>query len=120
MALLADIMLASGALLAALYCQILSRRLRKFTDLESGIGRAVKLLSTKADELDRTIKASQVNAAQSVKTLEDVSTRAEAAARHLELLVASLHSLPDIPPSQPVKANPFRARQRAADRKAAQ
>lgn len=109
MVLLADILLAGGALLAALYCMILSRRLRRFTDLESGIGSAVKLLSAKADALDKSVKAAQANAAQSVNTLEDVSSRAEAAARHLELLVASLHSLPDAAAPPPAEANPFRA-----------
>ena len=113
MALLADIMLASGALLAALYCLILSRRLRKFTDLESGIGSAVKMLSVKADALERSVKAAQASALQSVKTLDEVSDRAEAAARHLELLVASLHSLPDVPQTRPPQPNPFQARRPA-------
>lgn len=38
MALIADILLIAGALSAGLYCLVLSRRLRQFTDLE--IGRA--------------------------------------------------------------------------------
>ena len=111
MSFLADTLLASGALVAAFYCLILSRRLRRFTDLESGVGSAVSLLAKKADDLDRTLKAAQTTASASVTRLEDVSARAEAAARHLELLVASLHSLPGSAPApSPPSANAFRAR----------
>lgn len=110
MSFIADITLAGAALAAAFYCLILSRRLRKFTDLESGVGNAVALLALKSSELDKAVKAAQATATQSVKRLEDVSSRAEAAARHLELLVASLHSLPDVPQAKADQApNPFRA-----------
>ncbi len=114
MTLIADALLAGGALLSALYCLILSRRLRKFTDLEKGVGGAVALLAAKADDLHRTLRAAQTSAKTSVTTLEDVSERAEAAARHLELLVASLHSLPDqkaMPRAKP--DNPFQAKRAA-------
>lgn len=110
MSFLADITLAGAAFAAAFYCLILSRRLRKFTDLESGVGNAVALLAVRSGEMDKTVKAAQATAAQSVKRLEEVSARAEAAARHLELLVASLHSLPDIGDTTAGPApNPFRA-----------
>ncbi len=111
MSLIADALLAGGALVAALYCLVLSRRLRKFTDLENGVGRAVTLLAARADELDRTVRAAQSTAQQSVSKLESVSGRAESAARHLELLVASLHSLPEVkdPPQTDVQ-NPFQAK----------
>jgi hypothetical protein len=110
MAFLADILLASGAIVAAFYCMVLSRRLRRFTDLEHGVGSAVTLLATKTNELDQTLRAAQATASHSVTKLEDVSGRAEAAARHLELLVAALHSLPDEQPPSASAANPFRAR----------
>ncbi len=111
MTLIADALLAGGALVAALYCLVLSRRLRKFTNLEDGVGRAIALLAVRADELDRTLHAAQATAHQSVSKLEDVSGRAEAAARHLELLVASLHSLPDVKPADEASIkNPFQAK----------
>lgn len=118
MTLLADVLLASGAMVAAFYCLILSRRLRKFTDLENGVGGAIRVLAVKTDELDQTLHAARTTASQSVEKLEDVSVRAEAAARHLELLVASLHSLPS-PDATPVTpgpvANPFRARRTSSN-----
>ena len=113
MTLIADALLAGGALVSALYCLVLSRRLRKFTDLEGGVGGAVSLLASKADELDRTLRAAQATAKGSVNKLEDVSTRAEAAARHLELLVASLHSLPEVKdPGASAVDNPFQAKRK--------
>lgn len=107
---LSDVFVASGALAAAFYCLVLSRRLKKFTDLEDGIGVAVAQMALKADDLDLNLRAAQISATQSVSKLEDVSGRAEAAARHLELLVASLHSLPAAQPPATSDTNPFRAR----------
>ena len=102
---IADILLVAGALGAGLYCHVLSRRLRNFTDLEKGVGGAVAVLSAQVDDLTKTLTRAQYTAKSSVDTLDDVSARAEAAARRLELLVASLHDLPD-PQSQNVPPQP--------------
>lgn len=106
MALIADILMVAGALAAAFYCLILSRRLRRFTDLERGVGGAVAVLSAQVDDLTKSLTEAQGTANGSVKTLTQVSDRAEKAARRLELLVASLHDMPEKPaPEAP--ANPF-------------
>lgn len=91
---ISDILLAGGALAAAFYCMILARRLRRFTDLERGMGGAVAVLSAQVDDLSRTLIAAKEAAGSSSGTLEEITTRAEQAARRLELLVASLHDLP--------------------------
>ena len=106
MALIADILLAAGALGAGFYCYILSRRLRTFTDLERGVGGAVAVLSAQVDDLAKSLKAAQTTATGSVTTLTEVSERAEKAARHLELLVASLHDMPQ-EHQAPAPTNPF-------------
>lgn len=106
MAFIADLLLVAGALGAGLYCHVLSRRLRNFTDLEKGVGGAVAVLSAQVDDLGRTLKTAQTTATSSVSRLNDVSDRAETAARHLELLVASLHDLPTTP-SKPKPVDPF-------------
>lgn len=100
MTMIADVLLIAGALGAGFYCYVLSRRLRRFTDLEKGVGGAVAVLSAQVDDLTKTLTRAQHTAKTSVTTLDDVSTRAEAAARRLELLVASLHDLPEA--QQPV------------------
>lgn len=104
MAFIADILLVAGALGAGLYCHVLSRRLRKFTDLEKGVGGAVAVLSVQANDLTKALADAQNTAANSVATLDDVNLRAEASARRLELLIASMHDLPTEPKAE---ANPF-------------
>ena len=108
---IADILLVAGAVGAGLYCHVLSRRLRKFTDLEKGVGGAVAMLSAQVDDLSKSVQAAQSTAQGSVATLADVSGRAEKAARQLELLVASLHDLPQ-EQAAPAPANPFFVRQK--------
>ncbi|MBQ1203514.1 MAG: hypothetical protein IIX61_06915 [Loktanella sp.] len=101
MTLIADILLVAGALGAGFYCYILSQRLRRFTDLEQGVGGAVAVLSAQVDDLNHSLQRAQSTAKGSVDTLADVSKRAENAAQRLELLVASLHDLPDPTPQDP-------------------
>lgn len=100
MAFIADIFLVAGALGAGLYCHVLSRRLRRFTDLEKGVGGAVAILSVQVDDLSKALVTAQATATSSVENLADVNARAEAAARKLELLIASMHDVPDATPEQ--------------------
>lgn len=106
MELIADILLVSGALGAGLYCHVLARRLRRFNTLEDGIGGAVAVLSAQVDDLTRTLKAAQTTAQDSSQSLDGLTMRAETVARRLELLVASMHDLPETTepprPSEPV------------------
>lgn len=94
MELVADILLVAGALGAGFYCFVLARRLTRFTDLENGVGGAVAVLSAQVDDLSRTLSAAQKTAGASSESLTELTTRAEDVARRLELLVASMHDLP--------------------------
>lgn len=94
MALIADILLISGALGAALYCSVLARRLRRFNDLEKGMGGAVAVLSAQVDDMTRALQGAQSSAHHSTDSLQSLTHRAEDVARRLELLVASMHDLP--------------------------
>lgn len=91
---IADIFLAAGALGAGFYCFILSKRLTKFTNLETGVGGAVAVLSAQVDDLTRTLGEAQKSASVSGTKLEDMTKRAEDAAKKLELMMASMHDLP--------------------------
>ena len=106
MMMIADALLVAGAFGAALYCFVLSRRLRRFTDLEKGVGGAVAVLAVQVDDLTKTIETAQKTARASVGQLDEVRGRAEAAHRHLELLIASMHDLPAAAPPKPAE-NPF-------------
>lgn len=114
MALIADILLIAGALGAAAYCIVLSRRLTKFSDLEKGVGGAIAVLSAQVDDLTRTLEKAEGTASQSNESLKDLTGRAEDVARRLELMVASMHDLPPAPPAaaaQPVPPAPNGAAQ---------
>ena len=101
MALLADALLIAGALGAGLYCLVLSSRLRRFTDLEKGVGGAVAVLSAQVDDLKKSLDSAKNAATGSVETLTEVSSRAETASERLELLIASLHDIPEPPKEKP-------------------
>lgn len=95
MELIADILLVAGALGAGFYCYVLARRLSRFNDLETGVGGAVAVLSAQVDDLSRTLRDAQTTASGSMESLDGLTDRAENVAKRLELLVASMHDLPD-------------------------
>ena len=94
MEMIADILLVAGALGASVYCFVLARRLARFNDLETGVGGAVAVLSAQVDDLTKTLNAAKATAANSTESLDDLTARAEAVAKRLELMVASMHDLP--------------------------
>lgn len=105
----ADILLLLGALGAMLYCIVLSRRLRRFTDLEQGVGGAIAVLSAQVDDMTRSLQAARTIAQSSAISLDGLTERAESASRRLEVLMASLHDLPEDQrpkPAQPPTAKP--------------
>lgn len=108
MDLIADILLVAGALGAGLYCMVLARRLARFNDLETGVGGAVAVLSAQVDDLTRTLQEAQQAAGTSTETLGDLTGRAEDVAKRLELLVASMHDLPETTESAPAPETVFR------------
>jgi hypothetical protein len=94
MQLIADILMTAGAFGAAIYCYVLSNRLKKFTALESGMGSAIAVLSVQVDDMTRALEAARGAAHAQADGLRTQTARAEAVAAQLELLMASLHDLP--------------------------
>ncbi|MEM7317955.1 MAG: hypothetical protein AAF408_02930 [Pseudomonadota bacterium] len=103
MELIADILLVAGAIGAGFYCFVLARRLRRFNDLEKGVGGAVAVLSAQVDDLTQTLQAAQSATGTSNRALDDLTNKAESVAHRLELLMASMH---DMPVSEPQIARP--------------
>ena len=93
--LIADILLASGALGVGIYCFVLGRRLKKFNDLESGVGGAVATMSLQVHDMTKTMEKTQKLGAKSEESLLQLTNRAEDLAQRLELLIASLHDVPN-------------------------
>jgi len=102
MNLIADILLSSGAFGAAIYCLVLSARLKKLTALESGMGGAIAVLSVQVDDMTKALNKAKGVATGSTASLEGLATRAEAAAARIELLLAAMYDLPGAEGSAPV------------------
>ncbi|KAJ57332.1 hypothetical protein ACMU_02190 [Actibacterium mucosum KCTC 23349] len=103
MELIADILMVAGALGAAFYCMVLSRRLRRFNSLEKGMGGAIATLSAQVDDMTRALEGARSTASDSSSSLIAMTERAESVSQRLELLVASLHDLPIEKPQTPAK-----------------
>ena len=95
MTLVADILMVAGTFGVALYCYVLSVRLKRFSTLESGMGGAIAVLSAQVDDMTTALTRAQATAAGSAATLEALTLRAETAAARLEVMLASLHDLPE-------------------------
>ncbi|MFY0634223.1 MAG: hypothetical protein JXQ91_10445 [Vannielia sp.] len=92
---IADILMTAGALGAGIYCLILSRRLSRFTDLQGGMGGAVAVLSVQVDDLKKALEAARAASTGSVDELTRLTERAEDSADKLEILLATMHDLPE-------------------------
>ncbi len=116
MALIADMLMAAGAFGAAIYCYVLSGRLKKFAALESGMGGAIAVLSVQVDDMTKALAAAGMAATGSATNLDSLTRRAESVAAKLELFVASMHDLPQDPPRETPRAEPTAAAPRARPR----
>lgn len=101
MELIADILMTAGTFGAAIYCYVLSSRLKKFTALESGMGSAIAVLSVQVDDMTRALEGARGAAHAQADGLRAQTARAEAVAAQLELYMASLHDLPKPTPPAP-------------------
>lgn len=98
MDIIANILMTAGTFGAAIYCYVLSNRLKKFTALESGMGSAIAVLSVQVDDMTRALEGARGAAHAQADGLRAQTARAEAVAAQLELLMASLHDLPQPSP----------------------
>lgn len=108
MDLIANVLLIAGSFGAAIYCWVLATRLKRFTTLESGMGGAIAVLSAQVDDMTVALEKARGAANHSAESLEALTARGEAVAKRLELLVASLHDLPEpeAKPRAPVSEDP--------------
>ena len=109
MDIISDILLVAGSFGSAIYCWVLATRLKRFTTLESGMGGAIAVLSAQVDDMTIALEKARGAANHSADSLEALTARGEAVAKRLELLVASLHDLPEPearPPAPPPATAP--------------
>ena len=95
MELIADFLMIAGTFGAAIYCYVLAARLKQFSTLETGMGGAIAVLSAQVDDMTKALEKAGNVAIISADSLDKLTARAEVAAKKLELLLASLHDLPE-------------------------
>ena len=100
MDLIADILMIAGTVGVAIYCYVLAGRLKKFSTLESGMGGAIAVLSAQVDDLTRALEKARGAATGSAATLEALSVRSEMVAARLEVMLASMHDVPEARPDR--------------------
>ncbi|MCC5965461.1 MAG: hypothetical protein JJU24_04930 [Natronohydrobacter sp.] len=89
MVLVIDMAIGLAALLAAVYCMVLSRRLRALTRLDGDVGKAIAVLSQQVDALTQALHQAEKTNAQASSALDAQIDRADATARRLELMMAA-------------------------------
>lgn len=88
---IADGLLIAGALAAAFYCWMLSRRLRALKSLDSGLGKSIATLSRQVEEVRVSLEEVKKASAVKQRELSETTARAEMVAGRLEMLLASIH-----------------------------
>jgi hypothetical protein len=95
MELIANILMIAGTFGAAIYCYVLAARLKQFSTLETGMGGAIAVLSAQVDDMTQALDSARAATVGSAARLEALTGRSELVAAKLEILMASMHDLPE-------------------------
>ncbi|UWQ18441.1 hypothetical protein [Jannaschia sp. M317] len=91
--LLSDLLLLSATIGMAIYCRVLSKRLRAFNDLETGIGGTVAALSLQVDQLQSSLQAARSDVDDRTDRMTEGVAAADDRIGRLEMLMAGLEDL---------------------------
>lgn len=105
-----DLAIAFGAILAAAYCLLLSRRLRALTRLDGDVGKAIAVLSKQVDDLTIALRAAERSNTSAGTALGRQISQADATARRLELLMAAAQAGTKDPAPREASAQAFQRR----------
>jgi len=107
MDLIADALLLAGALTAAIYCWVLSKRVKGLTDLDTGLGSAIASLSSEVSEMQTALHAAQSVTGASLSDMEELAERAERAAENLKLMLATVQEEKEAAPRKSARVRKF-------------
>ncbi len=115
MDLIADVLLLAGAFTAALYCWVLSKRVKGLNDLDTGLGSAVASLSSQVNGMQTALKATQAVTGSSIAEMEELAERAEKAAERLNLMLATVQEEKEEPSRKSSRVRKFPSPSKADD-----
>lgn len=95
--LIADVLLVAGCVGAAIYCFMLSRKLSRLNQFESGLGGAIAVLSAQVDDMQKVLAATEGTANEASGELKTLLSEANDVATRLDLLLAGVDDLPEMP-----------------------
>ena len=96
MELIADGLVFLGALVASVYCIVLSRRLRRMSMLEDGVGQAITSLSSQVEEMRTALAEAKISTETAGADVDARVGKAVKAAERLEQLTRSAERRSDI------------------------
>lgn len=97
----ADIFLGAGALAAAFYCLVLSRKLSRLSGLDQDLGSAIAVLSKQVDDMTNVLSEAKKSSKDTATHLVQLTERAEEVSAKLEIMLGALEDLPEIQPDPP-------------------
>lgn len=100
-----DGLLLAASLFAALYCWVLSRRVRALQSLDAGLGGAIVTLTRQIELARATLEEAKSGARETRQDLAELTARADAAAAQLRLLLAAVERAP-APARAPIPVEP--------------
>ncbi|MGB3689097.1 MAG: hypothetical protein WBA02_07340 [Jannaschia helgolandensis] len=94
---ISDVLLVAATLGMALWCRILSQRLKAFNDIDTGLGGTIAALSLQVDDLKASIASAAASASAQgddrARILSAATEKADDRIGRMEMLLASLEDL---------------------------
>lgn len=92
---ISDVLLVAATLGMALWCRILSQRLKAFNDIDTGLGGTIAALSLQVDDLKASIASAAASAQGNDRSriLSAATEKADDRIGRMEMLLASLEDL---------------------------
>jgi len=91
--LLSDFILVAATVGMALWCRVLTQRLRAFNDLDKGLGATIATMTLQVDDLQKSIAEATAQKDDRVERLEAANATADDRIGRMEMLMASLEEL---------------------------
>lgn len=91
--LISDVLLLAATGGMALWCRVLTKRLKAFNDLDTGLGGTIAALKLQADDLQASIAVATEHAHDRGAALDEATTRADDRIGRMEMLLTSLEDL---------------------------